>query len=152
MKQSAGVLAYRIRDARIDYFLVHPGGPFWKNRDAGAWSIPKGEFTSGEVAEEAARREFREETGIVLKGNLKPLPVVKQNAGKWIHAFYAKKDFDASVIISNEFDFEWPPRSGKMIRIPEIDRGEWFPIEVARIKIIAGQLPLLNDLNRILES
>lgn len=145
MKQSAGILAYRIRKQETEFFLVHPGGPFWKNKDLGAWSIPKGEFTDEEDAETAARREFQEETGFRVSGKTDKLRVVKLKSGKWIHAFAVRADFDESLLKSNEFDLEWPPRSGKKIRVPEVDRGGWFRLEEARQKINAGQLPILEE-------
>ncbi|RYY58778.1 MAG: NUDIX domain-containing protein [Chitinophagaceae bacterium] len=150
MKQSAGILAYRIRAHQPEYFLVHPGGPFWKNKDAGAWSIPKGEFHDGEEAVMAARREFEEETGVPVTGNLKKLQAVKLKSGKWIYAFAVRMNVNENAITSNEFDFEWPPKSGKTIRIPEVDKAGWFPLEEARIKINQGQVPLLVELAGLL--
>ncbi|MET0634868.1 MAG: NUDIX domain-containing protein [Chitinophagaceae bacterium] len=149
MKKSAGILVYRKTGDEPEYFLVHPGGPFWKSRDAGVWSIPKGEFTDGEDAEQAARREFQEETSISVTGKLHQLKSVKQKSGKWVFAFYAKKDFDAGSIKSNEFELEWPPKSGRKILIPEVDRAGWFTIVDAREKILPGQLPLLDELDSL---
>ena len=151
MKKSAGILVYRIHEGLTEYFLVHPGGPFWKNKDLGAWSIPKGEFTSEEDAETAARREFQEETGISITGKLVPLRVVKLKSGKWIHAFAINKHINADKISSNEFELEWPPRSGKMIMIPEVDRASWFNYEQAKEKINIGQLPILTELDQLLK-
>src|SRR5512135_3466186 len=111
--RSAGVLAFRRRHGRIEVLLVHPGGPFWRNKDIGAWSIPKGEYGSGETAEAVARREFREELGIELTGAIFPLAEVRQRGGKVVTAFAVETDVDATVIRSNTFEIEWPPRSGR---------------------------------------
>ncbi|RYY56654.1 MAG: NUDIX domain-containing protein [Chitinophagaceae bacterium] len=147
MKQSAGILAYRIRGKLTEYFLVHPGGPFWKSKDAGAWSIPKGEFGENETAETAARREFREETGTTVKDPLVPLQAVRLKSGKWIHALAAHIEIDENSITSNEFEMEWPPRSGKKIMVPEADRAGWFNLATATEKINQGQIPLLEELS-----
>lgn len=147
MKKSAGILAYRKRKGMIEYLLIHPGGPFWKNKDLGSWSIPKGEFADDEDAETAARREFQEETGFHLTGKLIPLKVIRQKSGKWIHAFAINKSFDAAKLVSNTFELEWPPRSGRMVLIPETDRAAWFDFELASQKILSSQLPLLIELN-----
>ena len=133
----------------MDVLLVHPGGPIWAKRDAGAWSIPKGEPEAGEDALTAARREFAEELGRGVDGTFIPLSPVRQPGGKVVHAWAVEADFDTSSITSNTFSMEWPPRSGRQQVFPEIDRAEWFPLDVARQKILAGQTPLLDELIRL---
>jgi len=133
----------------MDVLLVHPGGPIWAKRDAGAWSIPKGEPEAGEDALTAARREFAEELGRGVDGTFIPLSPVRQPGGKVVHAWAVEADFDTSSIASNTFSMEWPPRSGRQQVFPEIDRAEWFPLDVARQKILAGQTPLLDELTRL---
>jgi predicted NUDIX family NTP pyrophosphohydrolase len=150
-KQSAGLLFYRLRAGSAEYLLVHPGGPFWKNKDLGAWSIPKGEFNAGDDALEAAKREFNEETGFAAAGDFIPLHAIKQRSGKMVLAWLAAGDFDASQVASNTFSMEWPPRSGKMAEFPEIDRAEWFSLEAAREKILDAQRPLLDEAASIVE-
>jgi predicted NUDIX family NTP pyrophosphohydrolase len=130
MRKSAGILLFRKRCEQMEFFLVHPGGPFWKGKEKGAWSIPKGEFTDEEPLK-AALREFEEETGIALKGDLKPLTPVKLKSGKIIYAWALEGDADAEKIRSNYFDLEWPPRSGKRISVPEVDKAGWFATDVA---------------------
>jgi predicted NUDIX family NTP pyrophosphohydrolase len=125
---------------------VHPGGPFWAKKDAGSWTIPKGEFQEDEEAFSAARREFREETGLEIEGEFIALQPIQQKGGKIVYAWAARADFDASLIQSNSFSMEWPPRSGRMQEFPEIDRGGWFPLEVAKEKILSGQAGLLEEL------
>ena len=147
--RSAGVILYRRRDDRVEVLLVHPGGPFWAKKDAGAWSIPKGEFDETETPEMAARREFEEETGIALTAELLALAPVAQSRGKTVHAFAAEADLDPTSISSNTFTLEWPPRSGRMQVFPEIDRAAWFSLDEARTKIVAGQRPILDDLARL---
>jgi len=152
-KQSAGIVAFRRRSAALEVLLVHPGGPFWKNKDAQAWSIPKGEFTADEDALNAARREFAEEMGFAIDGEFAPLAPVRQSSGKTVHAFAVEADFDASLARSNTFSLEWPPKSGTLQEFPEVDRAEWFALEVALEKINAGQAPLLQQLReRVLGS
>lgn len=143
---SAGILMYRRRGKSLEVLLVHPGGPFWRRRDAGAWSIPKGECDPAEPAEAAARREFAEELGRRPEGELMPLGEIRQAGGKRVLAFAIEGEFDASRIESNTFEIEWPPRSGKRAAFPEVDRAAWFALDEARDKIIAGQLPLLERL------
>ena len=126
--------------------LVHPGGPFWKNKDEGAWSIPKGEFTDEEDGLEAAKRELKEELGMELAGEFIELTPVKLKSGKTVYAWALEADLDPALISSNHCEIEWPPRSGKKISIPEIDRGEWMSIEEAKQKINPGQLPLIDEL------
>jgi len=133
----------------MDVLLVHPGGPIWAKRDASAWSIPKGELEAGEDALTAARREFAEELGRGVDGTFIPLSPVRQPGGKVVHAWAVEADFDTSSIASNTFSMEWPPRSGRQQAFPEIDRAEWFPLDVAREKILAGQTPLLDELMRL---
>ena len=145
-KQSAGLLLHRSRENALEVFLVHPGGPFWAKKDLAAWSIPKGEFTLAEDPLSAAQREFTEETGFTASGPFHPLGTVKASAGKILHAFAARGDFDPEKIVSNTFPLEWPPRSGRTIEVREVDRAAWFSLPVAREKIHHGQLELLARL------
>ena len=149
-KQSAGLLAYRRREPGVEVFLVHPGGPFWARKDAGAWSIPKGEFGPEESPLDAARREFTEETGVVATGSFTPLGTIRQAGGKTIHAFAVSTDFDEEKIVSNTFEMEWPPRSGRFAEFPEVDRAGWFPLEMAAEKMNQGQVELLARLRAAL--
>ncbi len=150
-KKSAGLLMYRRRHGDLEVFLVHPGGPFWKKKDVGSWSIPKGEYTTEEDALEAAKREFREETGIEASGEFIPLSSRKQPSGKIITVWAFEGDCDASTIKSNTFSLEWPPRSGKREEFPEVDRAGWFSVPDAKVKIIEGQSGFVDELVRILE-
>jgi predicted NUDIX family NTP pyrophosphohydrolase len=145
MKKSAGILLYRKKAGAIEVFLVHPGGPFWKNKDAGAWSIPKGEFTDEDPLT-AAKREFEEETGIAVDGKFIELSPLKQKSGKLVMAWALLKNIDASKIASNQFSFEWPPKSGKHILIPEVDKADWFIPSIAKEKIIPGQAAFIDEL------
>ncbi len=146
-KLSAGILAFRRRSpATLEVLLVHPGGPFWKNKDAHAWSIPKGEMDVHEDALAAARREFAEELGLHIAGDFLALTPVRQSGGKTVHAFAVEADFDPAQANSNTFSMEWPPKSGRLQEFPEIDRAEWFALEVALQKINAGQAALLREL------
>ncbi|HET9534401.1 MAG TPA: NUDIX domain-containing protein [Mesorhizobium sp.] len=146
-KTSAGLLVYRRRGAVVEVLLVHPGGPFWRNRDLEAWSIPKGEYEAGEEPETAALREFAEELGCLpAVGAMLPLGEVVQKGGKSVIAFAVEGDLDVTEVESNTFELEWPPRSGRRRTFPEVDRAEWFPLAVAREKIIPGQRPLLDRL------
>ncbi len=138
------MLVFRSKGRRLEVLLVHPGGPFWRNKDLGAWSIPKGEFGADEEAEQVARREFREELGIELIGPLLPLGDIRQRGGKLVTAFAADCDVDVQSISSNTFEIEWPPRSGKRQVFPEIDRAEWFDLATARDKINEAQRELLD--------
>src|SRR5229473_5529026 len=135
-KSSAGLLLYRICEAAIEVLLVHPGGPYWKNKDESAWSIPKGEFLPEEDALAAARREFFEETGVAIEGELRALKPLRQPGGKIVHAWAVDADLDTATIVSNTIEIEWPPRSGRLQSFPEIDRGAWFSLPEARRKIL----------------
>ena len=137
---------YRRREGELEFLLVHPGGPFWKHKDAGAWSIPKGEIQAGEVPLAAARREFAEVLGFVPQGELLPLTPVKQKGGKVIHAWVVAGDCDPTAIKSNIFTLEWPPRSGRMQEFPEIDQAAFFNLEEARRKINTAQVKLVEEL------
>lgn len=151
IKQSAGILLYRIKSGEVEVFLVHPGGPFWKNKDIGAWSIPKGEFTKEEKALDAAIREFEEETGIKVTGEFIELSPVKLKSGKVIYAWALKGNIDLPINCKSIVEVEWPPRSGKKISVPEVDKGEWFSIDVAKQKINSSQVPLIDELIDILK-
>jgi predicted NUDIX family NTP pyrophosphohydrolase len=148
-KQSAGLLIYRRRGDELEVFLVHPGGPYWKNKDEGAWSIPKGEFAADEDPLAAARRELQEETGFSVAGPFAELSPIKQRGGKTVRAWLVEADFDATAIRSNTFAMEWPPRSGKMQEFPEVDHADWFDLESAARKIIEGQRAFLDELRSL---
>jgi predicted NUDIX family NTP pyrophosphohydrolase len=145
-RQSAGIVMYRRRASTVEVLLVHPGGPFWAKKDAGAWSIPKGEFAADEAPATAARREFIEEIGCDPGASLVPLGTVAQSRAKIVHAFAAEGDLDPVTIRSNAFEIEWPPRSGRMQAFPEVDRAAWFTLDEARVRIVAGQRPILDAL------
>ena len=145
-KQSAGILLYRRSPDLLEVFLVHPGGPFWKNRDAGVWTIPKGEFTSEEPALDAAVREFREETGHTIRGPFQALSPIRQKGGKRVYAWASPGDLDPATIVSNTVQIEWPRRSGKQLTFPEVDRGNWFSLADARTMINPAQIPFLDEL------
>lgn len=149
-KQSVGLVIYRRSAGPVEMFLVHPGGPFWKNKDLGAWSIPKGEFAEGDDLLTAARRELTEETGFSVEGPFVQLQPIKQRGGKTVYAWAVEADFDAASVVSNTFSMEWPPRSGKMREFPEVDRAGWFDLEQAAAKMNAGQRPLLEQLAKLL--
>lgn len=151
-RRSAGLLPYRLARGGVELFLVHPGGPFWAKKDAGAWSIAKGEFEEGEDALAAARREFAEETGIRLDGAFIPLDPVKQPGGKTVHAWAIAADFEADQITSNVFTIEWPPRSGVQREFPEVDRAAWLDAATARVKILQGQAACIDGLLQILRA
>jgi predicted NUDIX family NTP pyrophosphohydrolase len=151
IKQSAGILAYKRDEGRLYIFLVHPGGPFWANKDDGAWTIPKGLIEDDEETLAAARREFAEETGQIVDGDFVALTPCRQPSRKVIHAFAIEADIEANNIKSNEFELEWPPRSGRKQSFPEVDRGAWFEIDEARRRIQKGQLPILDELLHRLE-
>lgn len=151
MKESAGILAYRRVGGGVEIFLVHPGGPFWKNKDAHAWSIPKGEIGAGEEALAAARREFAEETGQTIDGEFTALAPVR-GPGKVIHAFAVASDApDPARLDSNTFEMEWPPRSGRMQAFPEADRAAWVPLEAAAGKLHKNQCALVERLAELLD-
>jgi len=147
-QRSAGILLYRGSAKSLEVLLVHPGGPFWAKKDEGAWSIPKGLVDEGEDVEAAARREFEEETGVRVSAPLVELGAFRQPSGKIVVAFAAKGDCDAAAIRSNEFEMEWPPKSGKMGRFPEVDRAGWFSPAVALSKILKGQAPIVQVLTQ----
>lgn len=151
-KTSAGIILYRIRSEVLEVFLVHPGGPFWAKKDAGAWSIPKGEFEEGIEPLETAKREFREETGSHINGAFIELTPLVQPSGKLIYGWAVSGDIDASSIKSNMFSMEWPPRSGTQQEFPEVDRGEWFAVPQALEKLLPGQHGFLDELQKKLAS
>jgi len=141
---SAGVLAFR-RKPRLEFLLAHPGGPYWRSKDEGAWSIPKGAVESDNLLA-CARREFNEETGLTADGAFITLAPVRQKSGKTVHAFAIEADYNLDRFTSNEFEMEWPPRSGRRQSFPEIDRIAWFSLPAARRKILPGQRPILEEL------
>ncbi len=145
-KQSAGILLYRLQNKYLEIFLVHPGGPFFVKKDAHAWSIPKGEFNDEEDPLEVAKREFEEETGQKIKGEFSELKPVKQKGGKTVFAWAVEGTVDETKIVSNTFTIEWPPKSGKMKAFPEVDKGEWFTISIAKEKINESQAALIDEL------
>lgn len=149
-KRSAGILLYRVSGARPEVFLVHPGGPYWARKDAGAWSIPKGEIATDEDPLAAARREFAEETGSEASGEFLPLRPCRQAGGKVVMAWAVEGDIDAGTIRSNTFSMEWPPRSGIRQEFPEADRGGWFTLPQAREKLLAAQRGFLDELEDLL--
>jgi predicted NUDIX family NTP pyrophosphohydrolase len=146
MRQSAGILLYRNPSSALEIFLVHPGGPFWKDKDLGAWSIPKGEFAEGEEPLAAAIREFKEETGYRVAGAFHELLPVKQKSGKLVLAWALEGSIDEQKLMSNKFSLEWPSRSGKFMQFPEVDKGEWFAADLARQKINAAQADFISQL------
>ena len=148
-KTSAGILPYRYVNGALQVLLAHPGGPFWAKKDLGAWSVIKGEYLEGEEPLDAARREFQEETGWVIQGEIIPLTTIKQSGGKRVTAWACLADFDFSTFLSNSFSMEWPPRSGRMQEFPEIDRVAWFTLREAHLKILASQKPLLDELGEL---
>jgi predicted NUDIX family NTP pyrophosphohydrolase len=149
-KISAGILLYRKIGGHLQFLLVHPGGPFWKNKDQGAWTIPKGETGNNEEPLAAAKREFYEETGLQPDGHLIELSPVKQKSGKIVYAWALEGNVDAAAIKSNSFEIEWPPRSGKMQSFPEVDQAAWYDMTEAKEKINPAQSALLDELSRIL--
>lgn len=146
MKQSAGILLFSKTSAQLQVLLVHPGGPFWKSKDLGAWSIPKGEFTDEENPLEAAIREFKEETGVSISGDFIALGSVKLKSGKIIHAWALEQYLDPDAVTSNTFEMEWPPKSGKRILVPEVDKAGWFLAEQAVLKLNAAQAAFVERL------
>lgn len=150
-KQSAGILLYRKPSALLEVFLVHPGGPYYIKKDIGVWSIPKGELEPDEDVLEAAKREFKEETGQhIIEGEFLPLQNIQYKNGKIIHAWAIEGDVDASNVVSNTFKMEYPYKSGKWIDVQEVDRGEWFDITTAKTKLIPAQVALVEELEKIL--
>ncbi|GAA4085487.1 NUDIX domain-containing protein [Mucilaginibacter panaciglaebae] len=151
--QSAGILLYRNINRQLEIFLVHPGGPFFKNKDDGYWSIPKGEFLTDEDPLTAAKREFEEETGQQIAADqFIKLSPIKQKSGKIVHAWAAEGEINADTIVSNLFEMEWPPRSGKLSSFPEVDRAGWFSIDNAKMKLNAAQAALIDELQSLLQS
>lgn len=148
-KESAGLLMYRFRDNTLEVLLAHPGGPVWKHKDAGAWSIPKGEILPGEPALEAAKREFFEETGIRPKGTFLELRPVRLKSAKLVSAWAFESDCDPTLCASNSFKMEWPPKSGRFVEYPEADRFEFFTPDEAREKLNPGQIPLVQELKEL---
>ncbi len=147
---SAGILLYRRAGNRLEVLLVHPGGPFWRRRDEGAWQLPKGGVEPGEDPADAARREFREELGATVEGRLEPIGEVRQAGGKRVRAFALEGDFDCARLTSATFEIEWPPRSGRMATFPEVDEARWFTIPVARAMMLKSQSPFLDRLEQLL--
>jgi predicted NUDIX family NTP pyrophosphohydrolase len=147
-QRSAGILLYRRQEGAIEVLLVHPGGPFWAKKDEGAWSIPKGEYAAGEDPLAAARREFEEETGARPESESVALGAFRQSSAKIVDAWAIEGDFDPATLKSNTFTLEWPPRSGKLREVPEVDRAAWFAPEQAARKILKGQRPILEALLR----
>ena len=143
---SAGILLYRLRGGALEVLLIHPGGPYWRSKDAGAWMIPKGGINPGETAAAAAAREFEEELGMRAPADPEPLCRIRQAGGKWVDVFAVEGDFDPARIESTLFEMEWPPRSGQMQSFPEADRAEWFTLAAAREKMLASQQPTLDAL------
>ena len=147
-KRSAGLLLYR-RTNGLEVFLVHPGGPYWAKKDRGAWTIPKGEYVDGEAALDAAQREFHEETGFTAEGEFVELGTIRQLSGKVVSAWAVEGDCDAARLVSNFCKVEWPPRSGRLLRIPEVDRGGWFAIPEAKERILEAQREFLSRLEEM---
>jgi predicted NUDIX family NTP pyrophosphohydrolase len=145
---SAGILAFRRKD-RLEVLLAHPGGPYWRRKDEGAWTIPKGAVESGNLLT-CAKREFKEETGLTAAGEFIPLAPARQRSGKLVHAFALEADFDLGQFCSNDFEMEWPPRSGTLEHFPEVDRIAYFELATARRKILPGQRPFLDELAKLL--
>lgn len=152
-RNSAGILLFRIVHDRLEVLLVHPGGPFWSGKDDGSWSIPKGEFGTSEDPLDAARREFQEELGRPVTGEVIPLKPLRQPSGKIIHAWGIRGDFDTETVTSNTFTIEWPPKSGQKREFPEVDRAGWFSMEVAMRKMVKNQTGFLDQLReRLVEA
>ncbi|MDH3308185.1 MAG: NUDIX domain-containing protein [Acidimicrobiia bacterium] len=146
MRESAGILLYRLGD-ELEVLLAHPGGPFWASREAGAWTVPKGEIEPGEDPWVAATREFAEELSVPIPaGQAIPLDKVRQKSGKWVYAWAIEGDIDPDSIVSNTVEIVWPPRSGRRIQVPEIDRVSWCSLEVARERLNPAQVPFLDRL------
>lgn len=152
MKLSAGILVYRrVAEPTVEVLLVHPGGPIWASKDAAAWSIPKGEYQPEEAPLAAAVREFGEELGCAVPtGELLALGELRQSSSKWVSAWAVEGDLDTTALRSNTFEMEWPPRSGQLQQFPEVDRAEWFTVELAAVKLHKGQVPFLDRLRAVL--
>jgi predicted NUDIX family NTP pyrophosphohydrolase len=150
-KLSAGILLYRHQCGTLQVFLVHPGGPFWAQKDEGAWSIPKGEYHDSDDPLATAKREFREETGSEVTGSFRALSPLTQPSGKVVSAWAVEGDIDAATVKSNTFSLEWPPHSGKQAEFPEVDRGAWFDVPIARLKLQPGQRGFLDQLLGLLK-
>jgi predicted NUDIX family NTP pyrophosphohydrolase len=150
MKTSAGILLFKKENNNLFYFLVHPGGPFWKNKDSGAWSIPKGEIEPDEDPLERALVEFKEETGQSVGGEFIELSPIRQKGGKTVYAWAVEDDVETAGLFSNSVQIEWPPRSGKLIEIPEVDQWEWFNSDEAKIRINTAQVALLSELEELI--
>ena len=151
-KTSAGLILFRRTTGKTELLLVHPGGPFWINKDDGAWTFPRGEVEPGEDLESAGRREFHEETGHAVTGDLIPLGSIRQKSGKTVHTWAVEGDLDPATIRSNTFTLEWPPKSGKMAQFPEIDRADFFDLATARQKIRPSESPFLEKLEQLVRS
>ncbi len=151
-RRSAGLLMYRVCDDVIEVLLAHPGGPYFASKDAGHWSIPKGEYEESEDPLAAAQREFTEETGLIANAPFIELGEIKQKGGKLVRAWAFAGTCDPSSLISNTFELEWPPRSGRMQTFPEVDRSSFFTLDLAREAIKPAQLPLLDALERAVVS
>jgi predicted NUDIX family NTP pyrophosphohydrolase len=149
---SAGILLYRRRGGETEVLLIHPGGPYWSGKDAGAWMIPKGGVAEGEATRDAAAREFEEETGSALASEPFPLCRIRQSGGKIVEVFAAEGDFDPAALDSTEFEMEWPPRSGQLRHFPEADRARWLTFAQARRIMLVSQLPMLDALETKLQS
>ena len=152
VKKSAGILLYRLLRNQPEFFLVHPGGPFWTNKDAGAWTIPKGEYDINEEPIDAAIREFAEETGHTPSGDFIALTPIIQKAGKQVDAWAVEGDMDATNIRSNSFTTEWPPKSGNLKSYPEVDRADWFDSEMAKEKINRAQAAFIDEMIAMLSA
>ena len=149
-KKSAGIVVYRRNPGGTEVLLVHPGGPFWAKKDLGAWSIPKGEIGDDEDPLAAARRELLEETGLAIEGEYLPLEPRRQPSGKVVHAWAVEGDCDAAAVRSISFSMEWPPKSGRMKEFPEVDRAAWFTFAEARVKLLRGHVPVIDELEALL--
>ncbi|CAM2947855.1 NUDIX hydrolase [Chryseobacterium flavum] len=152
MKTSAGILLFKKEKNSLYYFLVHPGGPFWKNKDLGSWSIPKGEILPDENPLDRALKEFKEETGKIIDGKFIELSAIKQKGGKTVYAWALESDLDTADLYSNTFALEWPPKSGKIMEIPEVDQWQWFPSEEAQQRINTAQKDFIIQLENIVKN
>jgi predicted NUDIX family NTP pyrophosphohydrolase len=148
---SAGILLYRRRPRGPEVLLIHPGGPFWRNKDDGAWMIPKGMVEPGEDEAAAALREFEEELGARPEGALEPLCRIRQKGGKWVQAFLLEGDFDPQSLVSNMVPVQWPPKSGRIHNFPEVDRAAWFTLAEARVKILPSQEPIIDAFETLID-